>query len=577
MVTNIKISDISYEGIRENLKDFLRGQDIFKDYNFEGSNLSIILDVLAYNTYYDSFHANMLANEIFIDSAKLRENVVNIAKHLDYIPTSIRSAKAAIQVKGTGTLIPRDTYFYTSINGRSFSFTVEEEIQLTNTYQLISIIEGIGNTTTFINDYTDTDTKFELPQANIDLTSLIVTVRDSIDDTAQEVYNLADDINGITGESLVYWLQESIDGKYEIYFGDNVLGKRPGHGSIIEVSFLLSKGPAANGAKIFTGPSGVDIVRPADIPAAGGTNAQDIDSVRFHAPKSYQAQNRAVTTGDYATLIPSKYPDVESISCWGGEDNIPPRYGKVFISLKPKSGYTLSMMQKEILKREIIKAYNVVSIEPVLVDPDYTHILLSTKVKYDHTKTSNSIATLKENITEAIQEYGNTELEKFNNILRYSRLTKLIDNTDQAILGNITNIIIQKRLSDIATNIPYNYDLQFGNPIYQKETGGSLTSTEFEYIDPANGNVVWATLEDDGKGGLRIISFSTGAKKIIISNAGNIDYKTGHVEILRFKPHIETSQLWVNVIPGKGGTSDIRPVRNQILTISEINVTVEKE
>ena len=440
----------------------------------------------------------------------------------------------------------------------------------------VDLIEGFPNTATFIQDSLDADQRFVLPESNIDTNTLQVTVRDSIDDTNIEQYTLIDDINELDGTSLIYFLKEVEDRKFELFFGDDVLGKKPGNAQVIEASFLISNGDAVNGAKTFTGPTGTSVTS-VDSNASGGAAAQTGESIKFLAPRHYQAQNRGVTAHDYSVLIPDNFPDIESIAVWGGEDNDPPRYGKVFISLKPLSGVTISDFQKEQLRDNVIKKKNVVSIQPEFVDPDYTYLLVDSTVYYDEALTTDLGASLGTDAKNTILNYIDTELEKFNKVFRFSALGTLIDDTNRAFLSNNTTVKMQKRIANPNISVPITYTLQFSNALHSQEAT-ILTSTEFYYLNPLDGNVVIASFEDDGEGNLIIVTTDSGVKTTIVPSAGTVDYKTGKVVITSFTPAQDINEIRVTVLPARYGTSDLTPKNNQIFTVEsdDVTVTVEK-
>lgn len=577
-MTEINLSDLSFLAIKESLKTFLRSQTEFKDYNFEGSALTVLIDLLAKNTHYYSYFSNALANEMFIDTAQLRKSAVKLARHLNYTPNSKHSARATLSVTGDRYLSAYETRFFTSIDGVAYTFTPTEEVLLSpsDSPVEVTLIEGIPNTMSFIVDYTSVE-DYIINEPNLDTNTLSVIVKASQTSSDYERYTLAEDVNYLTSDSKVFFFDETDEGYYRIYFGDGIIGKKPANASYVQVSYLISHGEDVNGANSFTAPDDCEIDEVVSS-ASGGSERDTLETIRFRAPRYYQSQGRLVTTSDYENVLPSLYPNIESVSCWGGEDNDPPAYGKIFIALKPSSGLTISETQKEYIKENILKPRNVATVQVEILDPDYIYLLVNSTVYYDSTKTTNRASTLKENVITTISDYGDVELDKFGNTLRYSKLVKDIDDTDVSINGNVTSLRLKKKIENLNVTTPMNYTLNFSNELHQGNASTILTSSEFYYMN-SRSEVVVAFLEDDSNGNVIIATSDSGVKTVIVPNAGTINYKTGKVELLRFKPEIELAELEVIVLPKNSGVNDVYSIRDQILTILEedISVSVIKE
>jgi hypothetical protein len=453
----LEVADFDFDVVKANLKTFLQSQSEFQDYNFEGSGFAILLDVLAYNTHYLGFNANMLANEMYLDSADIRKNIVSLAKMLNYTPSSVRSPVANISIEvndatGSSLTLPKGSVFTTTVNGTPFQYITNENYVITPVngvynFPNVEIYEGTLVTYRYTVDINDTDQKFIIQSDNVDTTTLKVSVQNSSNDTTTNIYSLAGGYNNVTDISKVYFLQESDEGKFEIYFGDGVVGKKLEDGNIVIMEYIVTNRDESNGASTFSiatvinGFSDISIIT--NSVSQGGSVAESKESIRFNAPLNYSAQNRAVTTSDYETLVKSIYPNAQSVSAWGGEDDESPTYGTVKIAIKAASGSTLTTATKQNIIQSL-KPYNVASVRPVIVDPETTSILLTSYVKYDSRLTTKTSDTLKSNIIDSITTYNNNTLQKFDGIFRYSKLLRLIDDSDTSIVSNITTLKIRK-------------------------------------------------------------------------------------------------------------------------------------
>jgi len=589
----LNISQLDFDSIKANLKTFLSNQSQFKDYDFEGSGMSVLLDLLAYNTHYLSYNANILANEMFIDTADLRNSIVSLAKALGYTPNSPTAAYADINLvvnNATGASLTLDTgtRFTTSIDGSTYSFVTIDDHTITPvdgvyTFSNIKIYEGTYITFSYTNNSGDVDQRFIIPSANADLSTLKVTVQNSAGDTTTSTYTKATSITELNGNSKVYFLQEAEDGKFEIYFGDGVIGKSLDDGNIVRLKYVVTNKTAANGASSFTLAGNIegfsDVTLTVNSNAANGADAESNASIKFNAPKSYAAQDRAVTIEDYKAKVREIYANTKSISAWGGEDAETPSYGRVFISINPKSGSNLTETTKNSIVTEL-KRFSVASVTPVIVDPETTSLLLTSTVMYDEKSTTKTAATLKTDVTNALTNYNDNTLNQFDNIFRYSKALELIDDADSSILSNITTLRIRKPFTP-TTGSSTNYTLYFSNALYNPHTGhksaegGILSSTGFK-VDGDTTNIYF--YDDDGSGNLRRYYLVGSVRTYVDNSAGTINYATGQVDInsvnISSIENIRGSASTVIELTVQPNSNDIVPVRNQILNIDVANSTI---
>ena len=594
----LEVSDFDFDNIKANLKTFLRSQSEFQDYDFEGSGFSILLDTLAYNTHYLGFNANMLANEMYLDSADIRKNIVSLAKMLGYTPSSVRAPEASIDIlvgDGTGSSITmtKGTAFTTTVDGTTFQFINNADIVTTpvnGVYRFsdVKIYEGTLVTFRYTVDTTDTDQKFIIPSSLADTSTLVVKVQTSSNDTTTNTYTLATGLATVQSTSKVYFLQEIEDGKFEIYFGDGVIGSALTNGNIIILEYIVTNVEAANGASTFTASTTIsgfsNLTITTNSNAQGGTTAESKESVRFNAPLQYSAQNRAVTTSDYESLVQSLYPNALSVSAWGGEDDETPIYGTVVIAIKAASGSTLTTATKQSIVTQL-KKYNVASVRPVIVDPETTFILITSNVKYDEKLTTKTATTLKSDITSVLSNFNDNTLQKFDGVFRYSKVTSLIDDTDTSIISNITTIKIRKEFTP-TLNSSTRYNIYFRNSLYNPVSGynsvngGILESTGFK-ISGDTTNVFF--LDDDGAGNIRRFRLVGSVRTYVNNTQGTINYTTGQITLTSLSvstiQNIRGSASTVIELTVTPKSNDIVPVRDQILEIDTANsiITVEAD
>ena len=583
------VSDYDFDAIKTNLKSFLQGQTQFQDYDFEGSSLNILLDILSYNTHYLAYLANMSTNELYLDSADIRNNIVSLAKMIGYTPSSPRAPMASIDVTlnnatGTSVTMNKGTVFATTVNDISYQYVTNSDFTITPVagvykFSNLPIYEGTLVTFKYTADTTDVDQKFIIPSAKADTSTLLVKVQNSSADTTTETYSLAGGYNNVTATSKVYFIQEGQDGKYEIYFGDGVNGASLDDGNIVILEYIVTNIEDSNGASSFSlsgnigGFTNVTISTVSS--SQGGANSETDESIRLNAPLQYAAQDRAVTTTDYETLVQSIYPNALSVSAWGGEDDETPRYGIVKIGIKAASGSTLTETTKQDSVTKL-KPYNVASVSPQIVDPETTSVLLTSTVKYNTITTTKSNDTLKSEIITAITNYNTNTLQKFDSIYRHSKLTGLIDSVDVSILSNITTIKIRKSFTPILSSSE-KYNIYFRNALFNPHSGhntaagGILSSTGFK----VTGSDFEMFLDDDGQGNIRRYYLASGIRTYANDTQGTIDYATGEIALNSLNvasiSNIRGATSTVVEITVTPDSNDIVPVRDQIVEIDVAN------
>lgn len=496
--TSLRVADLDFNSIRNNLKTYLNSQSEFTDYNFEGSGLSVLLDVLAYNTYYNSFYLNMAANEAFLDTAQVRQNILSQAKLINYIPASPHAADAKVSIRVTPTTTENQTVNYivldrytrllgADIEGKSYPFVTvnantAHKADGSFYFQNVVITQGEVITQQFVMSSNNQTARFEIPSANIDTATLSVTVQESPANTYTEEYQLSQDITEATANSRIYFLEENENLNYTLQFGDGILGYRPKDGNIIITTYIDTQGTAGNDVSKFNFIQPVagyysGNVRVATVESSRmGSDKEDIDRIKLRAPQYYTAQNRCVTTRDYEALITKDYPNIEAASIWGGEENDPPVYGKVYISLKTKGYYALSNLEKENIKQNLIKNRNVMTVTPVIVDPDYIFVTVRGKVYFNPgftTKTSNELIEI---VRQTTYDYSNAELNTYRSVFKKSKLQAAIEGADGSFLGSDVTVYLQSRQKiDITQSKKYYFN--FKTPIEK----GTFTNKLYSY------------------------------------------------------------------------------------------------
>tara|TARA_E500000331_G_scaffold119205_1_gene116404 strand:- start:10487 stop:12292 length:1806 start_codon:yes stop_codon:yes gene_type:complete len=551
-----QLNNLDFTDIKVALKDYMRAQSDFTDYDFEGSALSNILDVLAYNTYYTAFNTNMVVNEMYLDSATLRDNVVSLAKQLGYTPKSITAPTASVDMALTFTgtspstvTIKAGSGFVTNYDGSLYRFVLRDDnkVEVANsvaTFSAIPIYEGSYISTATTIDTSITDQRFYLDNAGIDTTTVKVRVYKAINSTIFEDYTAANNILDIGATDKVFFLSEKEDERYELFFGDGVLGKKLEDGNVVEISYIVTNGDATNGAKTFTfngvmqDENNANIALPYTVTslttvsnASGGAPIETIDKIKFNAPKYYGSQNRAVTGNDYKAIVRNLYPAVSDIIVFGGEDQVPPAYGKVFLSVKPTEAAALSSFTKNELTSEL-KKYTVASIRPEFVDPSILFLELTSNIYYNGTKTKMLPTEVASKVATAITEYLKTSgTEKFNGKFRYSKFIGVIDNTDRAINSNDTDVTMRKDFIAQINSSSY-YEVCYGNPFLIDCNNPVVSSTGMTVFEYPN---VTSYLEDrSGKLVLYRLDSITGEKILLNDSIGTVDYIKGEIIMTDF-------------------------------------------
>jgi len=591
--TDLRLDGLNFAEIRENFKAFLQSQNQFRDYNFDGSGLSTLLDVLAYNTYYNSFYLNMVSTESFLSTAQRRSSVVNLARSLNYVPRSTSSAKIICNLTATpsaGTpstlTLPKYTRFEAIIEDVSYYFLTQEALTFirdgNGEYVLedVTLIEGSLVTEKYIKNTSDSDQRFLINNETVDTTTITVRVLNSNSDSTTRVFTRATNVVNVESDSLVYFIEEVEDGKFELFFGDGVIGVALQNGNLVYIEYLLSSGSLANDVtslSLASSVSGVgDVAVEVTQSSYGGDERESIDRIKFNAPKSYASQNRVITTEDYASLV-LQQPNVDSVVVWGGEDNDPPYYGKVFIAVKPKVGTSLTVSEKENIIRSAINPKKMLTIETEIVDPEYIYLIVDSTVKYDGTQKLLTTTNLENIIRNIISNYSSNEIGGFSKYFRYSRLSRLIDTCERSILSSILNIRMRKEIST-QLNLGAFYEINFANPIdsitseraieHPFNAGNKIISNEFTYDG-------FPTCFMEENGGIMRIYRKSGASFIsVVDNIGTVDYESGKVNLNGFNPQAYADGGTTLKLTAYPAEMDLLPLRNQVIQIRDTDVSV---
>ena len=594
----LDISELDFENIKSSLKRFLSNQTQFKDYDFEGSSMAVLLDLLSYNTHYLAYNANFVANEMFMDTAQLRSSVASLAKLVGYTPNSARAPIADLKLvinDGTGSTItiPAGTKFSSAIDGLTYTFVtvgdhVVQPVDGIYTAQSLEVYEGTYVSYNYTVDTSDIDQRFLIPSDRADSTTISVAVQNSASDVTTATYNKATSITELNGDSKVYFLQEAEDGQYEIYFGDGVIGKKLDDGNIISISYVVTNKTEANGATSFSLSGSIsgftDVTITVNSSAQGGAEPESLQSIKTSSANFYASQDRAVTVEDYKTKTKQLYANVQSVSAWGGEDNDVPFYGRVYISILPTSGSNLTESTKSRIITDL-KKFSVASVTPVIVDPEITNIILRSSIKFDAGATTKVSDAIKSDVITTITNYNANTLQSFDNMFRHSKVVGLIDDTDDSILSNVTTVQLRKSFTPTLGS-SQKYSIAFSNALYNPHSGhamaggGILSSTGFK-IDGNTTDVFF--LDDDGNGNVRRYKMDGSARSYANNTQGTIDYSSGLVEVNSLNvsniENIRGAASTVIEITVKPNSNDIVPIRNQVLDIDVANssVTVEAD
>jgi hypothetical protein len=585
--TSLQVSELGFFEIKENLKSFLRAKPELTDFDFEGSTMSTLLDVLAYNTYYNSFYLNMVANEMFLDSAIMKESTYSLSKMMNYTPRSARAASASLVVSFTPTdspaeiVIPQYTKFSTTIDGVNYYFTTDTEYSVQSAggvyVKTITIYEGQVLSYRFT---VDASSKFfELPVAGVDTESMKVQVQPSAGSTTLTTYTLVKDSTEVAATSTVYYLQKNSNGFYELYFGDGVLGAALQPGNIVVVTFRACNGGTPNNASNFQkiGYTGYNKAVPTTKyicnivsvaqKARDGQDEETIDSIKFNAPRNFEMQNRLITAGDYKNYILANYSDIQAVNVWGGETHNPPLYGKTIIAVKPFTGYVITNNRKTTIINDI-KKFNPMSIDPAIIDPVFIFVKPVATVNYNSSVSTLEVDAIFNKIATAVQNFESTQLGIFGNRFKLSRLSTAIDNSDASVESNQMTITIEKRFAPVL-NSKFNYNIDYQNPLYNPYAGyqGCISSNGFNVA--GSDNTLY--LDDDGNGVLRLYYLNGTAKTYFNTTAGTVDYSTGQLSLQSF---IFTDYNEEVVISAQPLNTDIYAQNNQIILLSTPTISM---
>jgi hypothetical protein len=584
----LSVSDISFDGIKANLKTYLQNQAIFQDYDFEGSNLNALLDLLSYNTYMNSFYLNMVGSEMFLDSAQLRASIVSHAKELNYLPRSSTSSKAQVRFTvNTGgdtppyVIVPKGYIVRTTVDNVSLDFSTAENVIILNNNGIyvsdpVYVYEG-KLVTEFFNVVNTTS--FPLSSNNVDTNSIEVTVINSSTDSTNTAYSYASNVYGLNSNSTAFFIDGYKDYQYQVVFGDGVFGKALSPGNIVKVNYRSTNGELGNKAYTFSSTTKVANVYPVtvttSIVAADGSGAETDDSIRLNAPKHYAAQNRAVTKEDYTTLILENYPQIQAVNVYGGEDADPPQYGKVIISLIPYGSAPIVATE---LKNDIISflSSKSITIKPVIEDPEYIFVEINSNVTYDPSLTAYSSQFITTEVINQISNYETTYMSSFGDSLRKSKLTSFIDSSDPSIISNQTELRMIYKITP-TRSATTNYDFTFGNALnrtisapYSSSETEVVRSDLFSYLHTDN-NVYQVRLTDDGMGNLRLYYLtSQSIQVVLVPNLGTVNYATGEM-IFSLKPWDYTNSINIFAITLN---DDISVTNSKYLKIDYSNVFV---
>lgn len=589
--SSIVLSQIDFDSHKESLKEFLKSQDQFKDYNFESSNINVLLDLLSYNTYQQSFYLNMVGNEMFLDSAKLRDSVVSHAKELNYLPRSFSSSVAKVNVQITSTdptkksiVMPKGTPFISRVGDDSFTFTTNQNIVMTSTSSLftatdVEIYEGSFLSESYIVNYTN-PIKYKINNKQVDISSINVAVLEDNGSNRIE-YRRATSLFDLNETSNIFFVQPSLGDTYEIVFGDGVIGRRPKNNSIIIIEYRICNGELPNGAQLFRNSGRIDGESSVSVslvtPATGGATAESLESIKYNAPRAFTTQERAVTAEDYENLLKANYPEINAVAAYGGEDSNPPQYGKVFVSVDLKDVDGLPVIKKQQYTK-FLRSRSTVAIEPIFVSPEYTYLEVKSNVKYNINTTGLNPEDIRTIVISSMLNYASTNLNNFNRTLRYSRMVKQIDDADKSIISNETTLNLIKYVTP-RLNTPQNISVDFKSPliINVPQLGDehpivdihAITSTSFSYGGQNN-----CTLEDDGSGVLNIVT-AIGSNHRKITQIGTVDYDTGVVNINNF--NIANFDGSVLKLYASARNQDLVSNQNTILNILEPDITISIE
>jgi len=594
MATNLNVTELDFDQIKQNLKNYLKQQDEYTDHDFEGSGLSVLLDVLAYNTHYNALNAHYSLNEAFLDSAQIRGNVVTRAKLLGYTPRSILSPRARVNIvvdisgedeatrNNTNSLtLSRGTKLKTTVGGESYDFVVlstisqDEKLNETFTFNNVEIAQGTYKTLLYRVDNDIENQKFQLGDKDADTSTLRVRVQQNEQSVSYDIYTKFESLLNIDSTSQIYYIQENPSELFEVYFGDGIIGRKPINNNVVTLDYVYTKGDEANGASVFSLVDNIGGFSTATITtvatAAGGTERETLESIRFNAPITFTAQNRAVTSDDYRGILLKNFANISSISTWGGEDNDPVDFGKVYISIKPLTAEKLTDIEKFDITNNILKGKNVVSITPEIVDPAFTNLELDVFFKYNPNLTDRTAVDLQTIVKDVIADYNFNNLNKFDGVFRHSQLLKAIDSADPSILNSTVRPYMYQEITPSVVSGQNGFTLDFAAPFYLSgsSTDFILTSTPFQIngVPHYFGDIPIADSTDRTVIVYKIIN---NENITVIKDAGKVEVSKGRVTLHSFTPD-DATKIRVTLTPN---SLDIAPKRNQVLNIDPAKVLV---
>ena len=587
-----QFTNLDFNDLRTQIKDYLRSNSNFTDFDFEGSNFSVLIDVLAYNSYITAYNTNMQANEAFLDSATLRENVVSHARNIGYVPRSKRASKAKIsfsvntQSNNSRTVtLKAGSVALGAVQDGNYIFSIPSDVTVPVNnlkeaiFNNLDIYEGSYLTKQYTIDYSQSNQKFIIPNSNVDTSTIRVTTTSTKTSTktVTEVYSLYENIINVDKTSKLFLIQEIEDEKYQILFGDNLIGKKPENGSVINISYIVTNGKSANGSANFTFSgnikdnnttnitSGISLITTL-VSSENGDDIETIDSIKYLAPRVYASQYRAVTANDYRGLIPYLYSNVDSVTAYGGDELTPPQYGKVFISIKPRNGNFLSEITKNEIKKKL-KQYSIAGIKPEIIDLKYLYVEIDSTIYYDASFTSDPVL-LKNQVLNSLTFYSNSsEVNNFGGRFKYSKLNTIIDNTNRAITSNITKVRMRRDLS-AELNKFATYEICFGNKFHQKTEKYNIKSSGFNIKDVADTLYLTDSPNDSLTGKIIFFKLVNNIPTIVSSNAGTVDYFNGEIKLNIV--NISSTSLPNNIIEIQA-----MPESNDILALKDIYLKID--
>ena len=596
MATNLNVTELDFDQIKKNLKNYLKTQSAFNSHDFEGSGLSSLLDVLAYNTHYNAMTAHFALNEAFLDSAQIRGNIVTRAKLLGYIPRSVLAPRATITITvdvsaESGVIpstltLPRGAKLTTQVDGRNYRYVVLNE--------QAAVISGDGNTFTFDNviivegtrkkllyrvDNDIENQKYQISDDDADTSTLRVLIQANEQSSSYDNYTQFESLLNVNSSSRVFYLQENSNEYFEVYFGDGVTGKKPLNNNIVTLDYVFTNGEESNGANVFSmvdnigGYSNVAVTTL--VKSQGGTEKETNESIRFNAPLTFTSQNRAVTSDDYRAIIKKEFTNINSISTWGGEDNYPADYGAVYISIKPLVNEVLTQNEKTEIMNTILKGKSVVSITPVIVDPNFTYLELDVSFKYNPNLTDRSSVELTAVVRDTVSDYNFNELNKFDGVFRHSQILKAIDNADPSIQNSNVRPYMFMNITPnkLAAQKDNNFDLQFTAPFFNSgsSTNFIISSTMWKY---GGEEVFFGDIPIDGSTNRQVIVYKvvSSVNVTVINDAGLIDVTAGTITLNNFVPDNDSvNVIRITVVPD---SLDLAPKRDQLIAIDPLRVQI---